>query len=146
MTPCSPLKFNTCFGLTCRLHLRGWRVSQARNQHEALFLHTDTLLDFIFNLADGRRHVPPKLRRLQRTTRRYIPDDKTRITSAIYQTAFRETPVSCATRRVHIASAAAVRLLRECNCYPQTAVYQCKPMRVGLHPTWIPMLIFPRCS
>jgi hypothetical protein len=31
---CSPLKVNQCFGGTC-LHLKGWRISQARNQHEA---------------------------------------------------------------------------------------------------------------
>jgi hypothetical protein len=31
-TPCSPLKDNRCFGGTCRLHLQGIRISQARNQ------------------------------------------------------------------------------------------------------------------
>jgi hypothetical protein len=35
ITPCSPLKVNWCFGRTCRLHLQGRRISQARNHHEA---------------------------------------------------------------------------------------------------------------
>jgi hypothetical protein len=33
--PYSPLKINRRFGGTCRLHLRGLRISQARNQREA---------------------------------------------------------------------------------------------------------------
>jgi hypothetical protein len=35
VTPCSPLKLNRRFGGTCRLHLQGRRISQARNQREA---------------------------------------------------------------------------------------------------------------
>jgi hypothetical protein len=35
LTPCSPLKVNRRFGRICCLHFYGWRVSQARNQHEA---------------------------------------------------------------------------------------------------------------
>jgi hypothetical protein len=35
ITYCSPLKVSPRFGGTCRLHLQSWRVSQARNQHEA---------------------------------------------------------------------------------------------------------------
>jgi hypothetical protein len=34
-TPCSPLKVNRRFGRTCRLHLQGRRIRQARNQREA---------------------------------------------------------------------------------------------------------------
>jgi hypothetical protein len=34
MAPCTQLKVNWRFGWTCRLHLRGWRVRHARNQHE----------------------------------------------------------------------------------------------------------------
>jgi hypothetical protein len=35
ITPCSLLKVNRRFGGTCRLHLQGRRISQARNQCEA---------------------------------------------------------------------------------------------------------------
>jgi hypothetical protein len=36
ITPCSPLKANRRFGGICRPHLQGQRISQARNQSEAL--------------------------------------------------------------------------------------------------------------
>jgi hypothetical protein len=32
---CSLLKVSLCFGGTCRLHLQGQTISQARNQHES---------------------------------------------------------------------------------------------------------------
>jgi hypothetical protein len=32
--PCSPLDANRCFGGRCSLHIQGWRLSKARNQHE----------------------------------------------------------------------------------------------------------------
>jgi hypothetical protein len=51
---CSPLKVNRCFGETCLLHLQGWRISQARNQHKA---GSRSSIDF------------------QQTTWRYIPED-----------------------------------------------------------------------
>jgi hypothetical protein len=35
ITPCSPLKFNRRFGRTCRLHLQGRKISQARNQRDS---------------------------------------------------------------------------------------------------------------
>jgi hypothetical protein len=35
ITPCSPLKVNQHSEGTCRLHLRGWSISQARNLHDA---------------------------------------------------------------------------------------------------------------
>jgi hypothetical protein len=35
ITPCSPLKVNQNFGGTCRLHLQGRKISQARNQRDA---------------------------------------------------------------------------------------------------------------
>jgi hypothetical protein len=35
ITLCSPMKVNQCFGGTYCLHLQVWRISQARNQHEA---------------------------------------------------------------------------------------------------------------
>jgi hypothetical protein len=33
--PCMPLKVNRLLAVTCRSHLQGQRISQARNQHEA---------------------------------------------------------------------------------------------------------------
>jgi hypothetical protein len=35
MTPCSLLKYNRCFGGTCRLHFQGRRIRQAINQSES---------------------------------------------------------------------------------------------------------------
>jgi hypothetical protein len=35
ITPCSPVKVNRRFGETCRLHLQGRRINQARNKREA---------------------------------------------------------------------------------------------------------------
>jgi hypothetical protein len=35
ITPCSPLKVNSRFGGTCRLHLQGRRRSQVRKQGES---------------------------------------------------------------------------------------------------------------
>jgi hypothetical protein len=52
-TPCSPLKVKRRFGGKCRLHLQGRRISQPRRQYEA-----------------GTKHF-------QRTTRNYIPEDRT---------------------------------------------------------------------
>jgi hypothetical protein len=45
---CSQLKINWRFGGTCRLNLQGWRVSHARNQHEA-----NSLLWLLFNPENG---------------------------------------------------------------------------------------------
>jgi hypothetical protein len=51
ITPCSPLKVNWPFGETCRLHLQGRRISQARNQLESTWQA---------KLLRWRPHVPPK--------------------------------------------------------------------------------------
>jgi hypothetical protein len=40
ISSCSPLKVSRHFRETCRLHLQGWRISQARNQHQAGVLIT----------------------------------------------------------------------------------------------------------
>jgi hypothetical protein len=65
IAPCSPLKVNRLFGVTC-LHLHGWRISQVRNQREACsrilgqtvlpasyLLHTGFLLCLFFDTKDG---------------------------------------------------------------------------------------------
>jgi hypothetical protein len=94
ITPCVPWKVNRRFGGRCRLHLRGRRLSQARNQRGKQS-----------SALKWRRLVPPKCRLIfkrlhgvisqkielfmemtcssetsvdiQRTTRRYIPEDRT---------------------------------------------------------------------
>jgi hypothetical protein len=45
---CSPLKVNRRFGGTCRLHLQGWRISQARNQHEAGGRQSSWLIGLVY--------------------------------------------------------------------------------------------------
>jgi hypothetical protein len=53
ITPCSPLKVSRHFRETC-LHLQGWTISQARNQHEAgSMLHVDFLIGLSLNPDDG---------------------------------------------------------------------------------------------
>jgi hypothetical protein len=58
ITPCSPLNVNRHFGGTCRLHLHGRRISQARDQHEECSkqsqqAHTNFLLSLLLNPEDG---------------------------------------------------------------------------------------------
>jgi hypothetical protein len=64
ITLCSPLKVNRHFGGTCRLHLQGRRISQARNQPgSACHLLSRWLLAWlILRLSRRRRCVPPKRR------------------------------------------------------------------------------------
>jgi hypothetical protein len=51
---CSSLKVNRCFGGICRLHLKGWRIVQARNQYEAgsYLLTFNGLHDVIFQKTE----------------------------------------------------------------------------------------------
>jgi hypothetical protein len=60
----SPLKGNHRFGGTCRLHLHGRRISQARNQRECRWQAELCwfLAWLIFRPRRWRRHVPPKRR------------------------------------------------------------------------------------
>jgi hypothetical protein len=37
ITPCNPLKVSRRFGETCRIHLHGGRINQARNQRENMW-------------------------------------------------------------------------------------------------------------
>jgi hypothetical protein len=70
ITPCSLWKANQQFGGTCRLHLQGRRINQARNQHEAGTKHRHFLLiDLRWFLTwrtlqpwRCRRELPPKCR------------------------------------------------------------------------------------
>jgi hypothetical protein len=50
ITVCRVVIVNWCFGVTCCLHLQEWRVSQARNQHEAAAsrkIHLQKTWDYI---------------------------------------------------------------------------------------------------
>jgi hypothetical protein len=59
ITPCSSLEVNRCFGGTCGLYLLDRKVTQARNGHKHKSSRgSETSIDF------------------QRTTRRYIPEDR----------------------------------------------------------------------
>jgi hypothetical protein len=73
-TPCSPLKVNRQFGRTCRLHLQGRKIRQARNQSEAgsgpLFFYSSTLT--MEATCPSGTSVDFK-----RPTWRYIPEDGT---------------------------------------------------------------------
>jgi hypothetical protein len=44
ITPCNPWKFKRHFGGSCRLHLRGRRVCQARSQHEIGGFHRKSVV------------------------------------------------------------------------------------------------------
>jgi hypothetical protein len=43
VTPCTPLKDKRRFGIIYCLHFQGWRISQARNQHENIW-HVELIL------------------------------------------------------------------------------------------------------
>jgi hypothetical protein len=79
ITPCNTLSVNRRFGGTCRLHLQGGKISQARNQRACYLLSRWFLARHILRPWRWMRHTPPK-RRLTangRSTRRYIPEDST---------------------------------------------------------------------
>jgi membrane protein insertase Oxa1/YidC/SpoIIIJ len=54
--PCSPLKVSQSFGGMYHLHLNGQRISQARNQHEAL-----VLLKRLLTLSSLHGVISPKI-------------------------------------------------------------------------------------
>jgi hypothetical protein len=58
ITTCSPVKVNWLFRGTCRLHLQGRRISQARNQCESRWQAAWLIL----RPWRWRRHVPQKRR------------------------------------------------------------------------------------
>jgi hypothetical protein len=68
ITPCSPLKVNRRFGWTYRLHYQSRRISQIRNQREE---NSKQSLK-IEEICSSETSVD-----LQRTKRRYIPEDRT---------------------------------------------------------------------
>jgi hypothetical protein len=65
--PCSPLNLNRRFGGTCRFHLQGAKINQARNQHKICSKLVSTcfiwfLAWIIFRPWRCRRYVTPKSR------------------------------------------------------------------------------------
>jgi hypothetical protein len=69
VTPCSPLKFNRHSGGTCSLHLQGRRINRERNQREA---GSKLLVGLFFDTEDAETSGA-----FQKTTWRYIPEDRT---------------------------------------------------------------------
>jgi hypothetical protein len=88
---CSPLKVNQSSGGTCRLHLQGRRICQARNQHETghnknlftSFVLRETFFILVSCLAFSSilkmktTCSSETSAAFQRTTWRYIPEDRT---------------------------------------------------------------------
>jgi hypothetical protein len=70
ISPISPLKNNRRFGETYLLYIQGSRMSHAKNSKVCYLLHAGFLLGLFFDPEDGSDIF------LQRTTRRYIPDDR----------------------------------------------------------------------
>jgi hypothetical protein len=62
--PSSPLKVNQRFGETYRLHLQGWRLSQARNHHEAGSKQRPSPSQMLVNFQWTTCHFVPKDRTL----------------------------------------------------------------------------------
>jgi hypothetical protein len=83
ITPCSPLKVNWRFGGTYRLHLQGRRISRARNQRESRCLSLPPALTpfscsaYSSTLKTEAIYSSETSLDIQRTTRRYIPEDST---------------------------------------------------------------------
>jgi hypothetical protein len=78
--PYSPLKIYQLFGGTCRLHLHGRRICQARNQHETCsstcyLLHAGFLPGLLFFDPEyGGDMFLGNVGCFQRTTERHIPE------------------------------------------------------------------------
>jgi hypothetical protein len=79
--PCNPFGVNWRFGGTCRLHIQGQRISQARNQHEesrkqVKISHAGSYLSLFFHPEDGSDMFSETSVDFQYTTRRYILEDR----------------------------------------------------------------------
>jgi hypothetical protein len=79
--PCSPLKVNRRLEGTCRLHLQSGRIRQVRNQPEKLCLPPAfTLVSCLVYSSTLKMEATYSSKTsvdFQRTTRRYIPEDRT---------------------------------------------------------------------
>jgi hypothetical protein len=78
VTQCSPLKVNRRVGRTCRLHLQGRRISQARNQSESRWqAEVVPCLDYSSTLKMEVTCSSETSVFFQWNTRRYVPKDRT---------------------------------------------------------------------
>jgi hypothetical protein len=85
LTPCSPLKVNIGFGETCRLHLQNRRISRSGKGRESKW--QTELLPPTFTLVSHSAYSSILKTEatcssetsldFQRTTRRFIPEDRT---------------------------------------------------------------------
>jgi hypothetical protein len=73
VTPCNPVEASQSFGGTYRLHLQAEGVSQARNQ----LVHDDFMLGLLFDPEYGNDMFLEMSVDFQRTTWRYVPEDRT---------------------------------------------------------------------
>jgi hypothetical protein len=76
ITPCSPLKVSRLFGGICRIHLQDRRMSRTRNQPEARSNQSNRLAEISDCIGNGRE-MRDSTFDFQRTTLRYIPEDRT---------------------------------------------------------------------
>jgi hypothetical protein len=81
ITPCGPLKVSHRFGVTHHLQLQARKISQARNRHEAGSRQSEgsKLVPCLASLRPWRwRRCSSEISvHFQRTTRYYIPEDRT---------------------------------------------------------------------
>jgi hypothetical protein len=75
VTPWSPPKVDWRFGGTCRLHLQGRRIGQARNQRESRW-QADLFSSLAYSLTLNMAAIFSSVTSVdfQRTTLRYIPE------------------------------------------------------------------------
>jgi hypothetical protein len=83
ITPCRPLKVNRPFRGTCRLHLQGTRISREGNKRESRWQAKLPALTLVFcsvyscTLKMEATYSSKTSVGFQRTTRRYIPENRT---------------------------------------------------------------------
>jgi hypothetical protein len=78
IAPCSSVNVSWCFRGSCRLHLQGRRVNQARNQHEIAYFMLVCLLLGLPSIENMEAKCSSESSvDFQRTIRRYIPEDRT---------------------------------------------------------------------
>jgi hypothetical protein len=77
ISPCRQLKVNWLFGGTCRLHLQGRRISQARNQLESRCFGLVSCLSYSSTLKMEGTCSSETSVDFQLSTWRYISEDRT---------------------------------------------------------------------
>jgi hypothetical protein len=77
ITPCSRFNVERHFRRIYRFHLVGRRISHARNEHEAVSEHDGFSLAYSLTLKMDSSYSSETSVDFQRTTRCYIPEDRT---------------------------------------------------------------------